>query len=456
MNSRRDYAKLAADGGSGGTGPWVAPRGQAASEDRPLPNGAAVLPTSIAGMTLEQLRDDYHDRLFNQYLPFWEKGGYDRELGGFMCELNDDGSVAGDEKCILFQGRGIWIYSFLYNHFGNDRSWLDVARKSKDFMIDHMYAGRGKWRERVRRDGSETGVLGTNVYGGLYAAAGLIEYYKATQEKKCLELAKESIWAAVRAYDDPAYTGALIPGDDYVEVPRGARSQGHSMMIVWPGTQLLQVDNDPRAAELVAKHVDLIVNKFWNPEYGIVNEYLLHDYRRVPGAETYMYSGHSLETLWMVADEALRIKERKLFDTAFGRFHRLLEMCWDYVFEGWASDDFLVFADGKHPGGPKYDVKTMWAHCEILLACMMCLEYTGATWAKEWYERTRAYALRTMPVAGHGVWRQAVDRLGKDLQRAGTSAKRKCNFHPPRYMMRNILSLERMIEHRGALTGFPG
>ena len=97
-----------------------------------------VLPFKIAGMAMEDLKDDYHDRLFNQYLPFWEKGGYDKELGGFMCELNDDGSVCSDVKYILYQGRGIWVYSFLYNNFGKDPSYLGIARKSRDFMV--MYS----------------------------------------------------------------------------------------------------------------------------------------------------------------------------------------------------------------------------------------------------------------------------------------------------------------------------
>ena len=34
-----------------------------------------ILPETIAGMSLEELRDDYHDRLFNRYIPFWDKGG---------------------------------------------------------------------------------------------------------------------------------------------------------------------------------------------------------------------------------------------------------------------------------------------------------------------------------------------------------------------------------------------
>lgn len=86
-----------------------------------------ILPEKIVDMTLPQLRHDYHERLFQGYLPFWEKGGFDRENGGVMCELNDDGSVAVDMKYIWYQGRAVWVYSYLYNNFGRDPAFWDSS-----------------------------------------------------------------------------------------------------------------------------------------------------------------------------------------------------------------------------------------------------------------------------------------------------------------------------------------
>jgi len=94
----------------------------------------------------------------------------------------------------------------------------------------------------------------------------------------------------------------------------------------------------------------------------------------------------------------------------------------------------------------------MWAHCDAMIACMMVLEHAGAAWARQWYERLRAYTLKVMPVPGHGVWRQAVDRSGKDLKRVGVSVKRKDNFHQARYLMLNLLSLKRMLARAEAET----
>lgn len=274
-------------------------------------------PERIAEVTLAQLRDDYYDRLFNQYLPFWEKGGVDRRHGGFLCELNDDGSVASDEKYIWYQGRGIWVYSLLYNEFGRDRRWLEIARQARDFMVKHMYAGGGKWNQKVRRDGALLEGLGENVYGWLFAALGLMEYHRAAGQQEDLDLAKESLWAALRAYDDPNYTDThtmLYTGLDVD--PRGLRSQGHSMVTIATLTGLLARHRDPRLEEIQQRHVELVMRKFWNPEHRIVNEFLRHDFSRAPGADAHMLAGHSVETLWIVMAEALRRGGRKLFDEA--------------------------------------------------------------------------------------------------------------------------------------------
>lgn len=120
-------------------------------------------------------------------------------------------------------------------------------------------------------------------------------------------------------------------------------------------------------------------------------------------------------------------------------------MCWDYIFDGLADGNFHVFGTKTQPRGPEYDVKTMWAHCEAMVACLMVFEHTGAEWARQWYERLRAYTLKVMPVPGHGVWRQAVDRQGKDLKRVGVSTKRKDNFHQARYLMLDLLCVKRML-----------
>ncbi len=407
----------------------------------------------IAGMTLEELRDDYTDRIFNQYLPFWDKGGYDNQSGGFMCELNEDGSVCNDEKYIWYQGRGIWVYSYLYNNFGSNERYLEIAKKSRDFLLNNMYLGDGKWRDSVNRLGkpiTSTTAQGSSkdIYGALFSAAGLIELYKAEGNENDLHIAETSIWAAANIYDNADYEGVKLKGVD----KKGLRTQGHSFVMIWTLTSLLSFHQDIQLEKLQNKHVYHLMNDFWNAKYGIVNEVLYHDYTKIPDYESIMFTGHSLEALWMVLDEAMRKNDKQLFKTCKNRIRHLIEMSWDYVFDGLCTENYYVFSRDEKCAGPVYDLKVMWAHCEMLLATMMILENTGEIWAKEWYERGRNYCLRTMAKTTHGVWRQATDRLGKDKKRPGISIYRKDNFHQIRYLMMNLLAIERMIRKNESLT----
>jgi mannose/cellobiose epimerase-like protein (N-acyl-D-glucosamine 2-epimerase family) len=406
------------------------------------------LPDTIAGMTLENLREDYRHRLFDRYLPFWDNGGFDEELGGFMCMLNDDGSVADDEKYIWYQGRALWVYSFLYNNMGQEPRFLEIAQKTRDFMVKYMRAENGTWLERVHRNGSLKEGVSDNIYGWLFAANGLAEFYKATKDNRDREMVFETVWAALRAYDSTHYTGARNYGGLSPDVSfTGFRAQGHSMVLIRLFTQLLSHTKNRKFEEILDEHVNLVMTKFFNPKLGITNEYLLHDYSRIPGYEDYMYIGHSVETLWMVMFEAKRSNDAVLFEDTKNLIRRYIEIGWDYVFEGFGDEHVYVFDGPDRTREKQYGVKSMWSHCELMIALLHIYEFTGERWALEWYERVRKYSIQKFDT-DYGVMRQAVDRIGRDVKRVGVPAKRKGNFHEPRWLMLNLLCLDRMLEKK--------
>ena len=394
--------------------------------------------------SLEGLLSDCRYQLFERYLPFWENGGFDEEHGGFMCYLNDDGSVENDRKDIWYQGRGIWVYSTIYNEFDADPKWLERARKSRDFMVEHMHRGDGTWLDTVDRVGrSVDGIAidrSNNIYGALFAAVGLIQFAKATGSSEDLELAKLSLRKAIELYEDPKYLGAVAPGVDET----GLRAQGHSFMMVWAISQLLEIEADPWFEALAREHLDALRTKFWNDEYGISNEMLFHDYTRIPSQAVQMIPGHSIEAQWMCMEEALRIGDEAMYRVFKDRMRRLIEMTWDYPFGGTCDTGYHVYPTKEHPVGPVLNEKTMWAQAEVSIGCLMAFEQTGETWSREWFERSWEYLQRTM-TTDCGVWRQAVDRKGNDKQREGISIYRRGNFHQPRCLMFLMRTLNRMI-----------
>jgi mannose/cellobiose epimerase-like protein (N-acyl-D-glucosamine 2-epimerase family) len=300
-------------------------------------------------MTLEELREEYRRRLFDQYLPFWDRGGYDEERGGFICNLNDDGSAVDDEKALWFQARAVFIYSLLYNELGQNPRHLEIAQKTRDFIVRYMNAGGGNWYQRTRSDGTVTGGIhddatGEWFYGMMYVVEGLAELYRATGNTKDMDIVRETLQAALKAYDDPEYTGAWNYGGypDNLSLI-GFRVQSHSMAFIGILTRLLSHIDDNALEQLQKEHVDLVMNIFYNPELGITNENLHHDFSRIEGHEDYMQPGHSVETLWLVMFEAIRTKKAPLFEEAASRFRRYLELGWDFAFEGFGDMHYWVY-----------------------------------------------------------------------------------------------------------------
>jgi len=86
-------------------------------------------------LPLEQLREQYRYDLFEDFLPFMDRHVIDRQYGGFMCNTDRDGTNLSGRKETWSEGRGIWVYSFLYNHFGRHAHHLEVARRSVEFIL---------------------------------------------------------------------------------------------------------------------------------------------------------------------------------------------------------------------------------------------------------------------------------------------------------------------------------
>ena len=395
----------------------------------------------IAGKSIVALRDHYRHYLFEEYLPFWSQYGIDHQLGGFICALDHDGTCLEDSKNMWYQGRGLWTYSYLYQHFGGEEH-LQVARKARDFLLAHGRDQAGDWVTALDRRGRVVSPATKRGYEGLFVAEGLQAYARATGDAEALETAIASLWRSVSFFDDPERSAeeGYIPHN----YP-GMRILGNQMVLVLILTQLLEQVADPKLEALADRVVDAIVHRFWHPEYRLMNEALDHGYRRPDDPnEDFIYLGHAIETLWMLLPEAMRRRDRALFDLAATRFRRHLEVAWDDVYGG------LFRAMHVH-GTYTFD-KVLWLQEEALIGCLILLEHAGLEWAGEWFGRVFDYVEERFSLKQHGY---PLYLYGGDRKVNYTDhVSRKEHYHHPRCVMRNLLALERMIARDGAVSDF--
>ena len=182
-------------------------RMSAQTGNRPFPKEGPGPALKLAGMSLPELRQRYQAELFEAYLPFWDRYGIDHKYGGFMCALDHDGTLVNDYKFHWFQGRGIWVYSFLYNHFEKNPQYLEIARKTKDFMLAHFPQNDGTWAELVSREGKMLKPFSGDLFGMYFAAEGLQEYAYASGEDEAAGEGLRAHEAALRQAEGSCRAG---------------------------------------------------------------------------------------------------------------------------------------------------------------------------------------------------------------------------------------------------------
>lgn len=403
----------------------------------------------LAGISLKELREKYRRDLFDDFLPFMDRYVIDHELGGFMCNADYTGKRVNDNKSSWFEGRGTWVYAFLYNNLAREKKYLEVARRSVEFTLKIKPVGTDAlWDREVTRDGSKTVLAASGeIYGDLFIAEGFAEYSKATGQKEYWEMAKQLVLKCVRLYDHPDYRptiGQTYLGRDARPFP-GARIQGVWMVLIRVATQMLEMRSDAELEKIAARAVDAVLNHHFNPAFGLNNELLNHDLSR-PANEyaQLVYTGHGIETLWMMLDESMRLKDKKLFETFVERFRRHTEVAWDDVYGG-------VFRNLMNVDENRWTLdKVLWAQEEVLIGSLFIFEQTGAEWAREMFNRTYEYVQKTFPLEKYGspLWMYAGNRK-VEFEEFKTRPKRIENYHHPRHLMLNLLSLDRLIKRGG-------
>ena len=410
-----------------------------------LATASKAEPTSAPSLDYSALRDQLHQDLFVDYLPFIEKYVVDPQYGGFMCTVKPDGERVSTGKTIWFEGRGTWVFSFLFNNLSREPKYLEIARKS----VELVQKSRPKdpdqfWPKAITREGQPAGAPDTEVYSDMFLAEGFAEFSKATGERRYWDDAKQIVLKCTRRYDQPDYHPAI--GQTYLGPGAkpfpGARVEGVWMVLIRTTSQMLAMHPDTELKQISDRAIDALLNHHYNPRFRLLNELMNHDLSRPENEyEQLVYAGHAIETLWMVMDEARRRKDSALFDRAAGLFRRHCEVAKDRVYGG-------LFRNLRNVDNNDWTMdKTLFPHQEALNGAILLIEQRGDPWAISFYQEIDKYTREKFPMrAIHSpLWQVIGDRqvhLTPDMKRAE-------NYHQPRFLMLNLLAAQKLAASKG-------
>lgn len=416
---------------------------------------AAGNESTLAGMSLPALRNHFQEELFERVLPFWDKHGIDHEAGGVMCSLDYDGRVVNTDKLLWFQGRAIWVYSFLYNHFGQDPKHLEIARRTRDFVLQHALQEDGWWAERLTREGKVIRPFDGDIDGVYFIVEGLQEYAAAARDDESRDMAIALMKRLFGEFDSPAYRYRGLDFPHLSGRQPAVRPQGTWMLNLGISSQMLRRWRDPEIEIISDRAVEAIVNRHYNPEIGLNTEMLHYDFTRPAGEERKSKLGHCIEALWMLLEEADRRHDDELWAICAERIHHHLEVGWDHVYGGlsqWVNVDSGGYEwPPETPVGTNFAfrfvgeynyMKALWGLNEVLIATLAVYARTKADWAAKYFSMafktvTEHFSLAKRGLDGYVLF--ADRRMTFEPHSA-----RQDNYHPIRQLMLNLLTLERM------------
>lgn len=385
----------------------------------------------IGGMKLTAMRDFHVKDFKDNYLPLWDGTiRIDKELGGFMPYLKPDGTHVDTIKRMYYQGRGIWMFSYLYNHYRKEDRYLDAAKKGIDFVRKYCRDERGYWISEVTREGKPlTGSV--NIYGDMYMAMGLGEFYKATGDEAMKDLAIETAHKVNERIVDFDYQHLGGHGAGHEPGTKRLGTWQHFLAALTP---LARQTGDYGVEMLARSCVRNILERHWQPDLGVFFEHLddmFQPFRADPLINHRMISGwHSIQACWMVMEESLRTGHKHNFQLALEMGRITLEKCWydDGTEAGLSS---LSTPEAK-PSGPGANSPLPWgAIDDMMVFCLLAIEHTNAPWAYTWYDKAFKTSYAHME-------RQT----------------RECLLHHPRRLFFAPEIIDHMIERGGHVSDF--
>ena len=394
----------------------------------------------LDAQNLQPLLCIYRDGLLHDTLPFWIPRAIDREHGGYITSLNEDGTIIHPDKPVWFQGRFAWLLSTLYST-QRRAEWLELARHGIDFINRCCFDLDGRMFFSVTCEGKPLRKR-RYLYSEVFATMALAAYGRASGEERFTRQALDLFKLILRYHRTP---DLLAPKT----IPEMRPMKGLSMLmcLIVTAQELRHTANDPICTETIDATLAEIERDFLKPEFRCVLETVGPHGEFMDTFDGRMICpGHALEVGWFILEEA-RLRQRD------PHLIKLGTTIVDWSFEaGWDREHGGILYYRDAPGLPCteywHDMKFWWPHNEAIIACLLAWQLTGDPKYARWHEQVHDWAYAHFPDPVHGEWFGYLHRDGSVATRLKGNMW-KGPFHLPRMQWYCWQRLEEQIAHRG-------
>ncbi|MDD5697127.1 MAG: AGE family epimerase/isomerase [Victivallaceae bacterium] len=378
-------------------------------------------------MDIARTIERYDNELINSVIPFWQDHCVDTQYGGYFTLLDRDGSVYDTTKYLWMQWRIVYMFATLYTTLQRRKEWLDIAVEGFDFLAEYGKSEDGSYYFALNRRG-EPAMAPFSIFSDCFAAMGAAALFKATGDERYKAEADSAMNTYLRRLDHPrGRWEKSLPG-------RGCRlALGHYMILANLGNVLADCLKTDEYAAATADAVDMVTNRFWNPELQVMFEHI----NRGGGfdldscAGRCVTPGHGLESMWFILQYAEKHGRTDLIGRACNYIYGLYQFGLDREYGGLY---YFMDALGKPHLELQWDMKLWWVHNEALIAALYAWRLSGEDRFRVMFEELDAWTWKHFPDPEYGEWFGYLNRRGEPthLLKGG---KWKTFFHLPRGLL---------------------
>ena len=292
-------------------------------------------------MTTVELSNEMQDVLQTNILRFWQEKMIDHANGGFYGRIDGRGQLHPEaEKGAILNARILWTFSAAYRVLSHPslntpdstlQQYLDVARRAKDYFVDHFLDpeyGGVFWSVDYKGEPLNTR---KQFYAIGFALYGMTEFVRATGDEQALRISIE-LFECIEAHAlDHEYNGYIEalsrswqPLADMRLSELDAnfpKSQNTHLHIIEPYANLYRMLNEQhegsvspiiinKVEKALRNIIGIFTDRILNPETHHLDLFFEMDWTRGAGhLESY---GHDIECSWLMHEAALVLADEEV------------------------------------------------------------------------------------------------------------------------------------------------
>ena len=260
-----------------------------------------------------QLKQELKDELTHNILPFWMDKMTDDQNGGFYGQMTGRNQlVTAAPKGGILNARILWTFSSVALYFKSPL-YLEYAKRAKEYIFKNFFdADKGGVYWMLNADGSPADTK-KQIYNQAFFIYGLVEYYRFTNDKECLNKAIE-LFQLIEKYSFDqesngyfeAYSQDWVLLDDLRLSDKDAnekKTMNTHLHILEAYTNLFRVWDNPLLEKQLRNLIELFLEKIVNQQTNHLDLFFDENWQCKSTLFSY---GHDIEASWLI-DEASQV-----------------------------------------------------------------------------------------------------------------------------------------------------